>query len=368
MRANINKFLLELFNKVSALFAYLGKSLPKDKAAEPDLLRAELLSIEQLKRNAIILARQHKVSSSFRSDYLLARLSDNARVILGAYQAIAKANTNTEKIGQNLAPAERWLLDNYYLIQQQITLAQRHLPRDYSKQLPRLAGGISDGFPRIYDLALALISHMDGRVDTENTTQFIAAYQTVEPLMLGELWAFPIMLQLALLENLRRVSVRIANRREEQETAIIWADRMLLAAENEPKQLIQLLAKFADADIPLTASFVEEFYAKLQDQGAAMAFVQTWVEQQLLLQHMTATQLLESASRTAAANQISIANSVSSLRFIGTMDWGNYVESLSAVEQLLTQDPAHQYVNQDFATRDRYRHAIEDVAKLIPKN
>ncbi len=348
------------------MLTYLGKPLPKEK--DSDLLRAELLSIEQLKRNAIALARQHKVSSSFGPDYLLARLSDNARVILGAYQAISIANTNTEKIGQNLAPAERWLLDNYYLIQQQITLAQRHLPRGYSKQLPRLVGGLSNGFPRIYDLALALISHMDGRVDGENTTQFIAAYQTVEPLMLGELWAFPIMLQLALLENLRRVSVRIANRREEQETAIFWADRMLLAAENEPKQLIQLLAKLADADIPLTASFVEEFYTKLQDQGTAMAYVQTWVEQQLLLQHMTATQLLESASRTAAANQISIANSVSSLRFIGGMDWGNYVESLSAVEQILIQDPVNQYVNQDFATRDRYRHAIEDIAKLIPQN
>jgi cyclic beta-1,2-glucan synthetase len=102
-------------------------------------------------------------------------------------------------------PAEAWLLDNFYLIEQQINLARRHLPRGYSRQLPRLADGPSAGFPRIYDLALELISHMDGRVDSDNATQFIAAYQTVEPLKLGELWAFPIMLQLALLENLRRV-------------------------------------------------------------------------------------------------------------------------------------------------------------------
>jgi Ser/Thr protein kinase RdoA (MazF antagonist) len=73
--------------------------------------------------------------------------------------------------------------------------------------LPRLAEGPSAGFPRIYDLALGLISHMDGRVDNDNATQFIAAYQTVTPLMLGELWAFPIMLQLALLENIRRIAI-----------------------------------------------------------------------------------------------------------------------------------------------------------------
>ena len=209
---------------------------------------------------------------------------------------------------------------------------------------------------------------MDGRVNSDNATQFISAYQSAEPLMLGELWAFPTMLQLALLENLRRVCVRIANRRDEQISATQWADHMLAAAKNQPKLLIQLLAKFADADVPLTASFVEEFYARLQDQGAAMAFAQTWVEQQLALQHVTATQLLESASRNAAANQISIANTIGSLRFIGTMDWRDYVESLSVVEKILRQDPSQDYANQDFASRDRYRHVLEDIALLSAQN
>jgi hypothetical protein len=246
------------------------------------------------------------------------------------------------------------LLDNFYLIEQQIILARRHLPRGYSRQLPRLADGQSAGFPRIYDLALELISHMDGRVDDANTTQFVAAYQSAEPLMLGELWAFPIMLQLALLENLRRVGLRIAHRREERDTAITWADRMLAVAEKEPRRLIQLLAEFANADVPLTAPFVEEFYARLQAQGPAMAFVQTWVEQKLVEQGVTATQLSETASRTAATNQISIANSIGSLRFIGAMDWKNFVESLSVVERALREDPAGMYAGQDFTTRDRY--------------
>ena len=334
------------------------------KERDSTLLRAELLSIEQLKRHAITLAKQHQINPHIGPDKLLDRLVDNERVITSAYQVVTTSGGNSEKTNQKLSPAENWLLDNYYLIQQQFTLARRHLPRGYSRQLPRILDGASSGFPRVYDLALNLISHMDGRVDSDNATQFIEAYQTVEPLMLGELWAFPIMLQLALLENLRRVSVRIANRREEQEIAIIWADRMLVAAENEPKLLIQLLAKFANADISLTAPFVEEFYARLQDQGAAMAFVQTWVEQQLLSQNMTATQLLESASRIAAANQISIANSISSLRFIAAMDWRNFVEAFSVVEQILKQDPVGEYALQDFATRDRYRHAIEDIARL----
>ncbi len=337
---------------------------PAAKELDSSLLRAELLSIEQLKSHAVKLAKRHQIDTSIRPDKLLARLADNERVIKSAYQLITTSSLINRETNHKISPAENWLLDNYYLIEQQFTLARRHLPRGYSRQLPKIVDGANDGYPRIYDLALTLISHMDGRIDNDNASQFIVAYQSVEPLMLGELWAFPIMLQLALLENLRRISVRIANRREEQETAIIWADRMLVATENEPKQLIQLLAKFANADISLTAPFVEEFYARLQDQGASMAFVQTWVEQQLLLQNITATRLLELASRTAAANQISIANSVGSLRVIAAIDWRNFVEDFSAVEQILKLDPAAEYELQDFATRDQYRHAIEDIACL----
>jgi cellobiose phosphorylase len=323
------------------------------------LLRAELFSIEQLKRHAVTLAGQHRIDPHPGPDRLLPRLADNARVLLAAYDVVTAVASQRQRI----VPAEAWLLDNFYLIEQQISLARRHLPRGYSRQLPRLADGPSAGFPRIYDLALELISRMDGRVDSDNATQFVAAYQTVEPLKLGELWAFPIMLQLALLENLRRVGVRIARRREERDAAITWADRMLAAAASEPKQLIQLLAEFANADVPLTAPFVEEFYARLQSQGPAMAFVQTWVEHKLFEQGVTAAQLSEAAGRTAAANQISIANSIGSLRFIGTMDWKHFVESLSVVEQILRADPMAMYTGQDFATRDRYRHVIEDVAR-----
>ncbi|MGM0680546.1 MAG: cyclic beta 1-2 glucan synthetase, partial [Pseudomonadota bacterium] len=284
---------------------------------------------------------------------------DNERILLAAYDVVTAAATT----GQRIIPTEAWLLDNFYLIEQQIGLARRHLPRGYSRQLPRLADGQSAGFPRIFDLALELISHMDGRVDSDNVTQFVAAYQSVEPLKLGELWAFPIMLQLALLENLSRVGLRIAHRREDLDTATTWADRMLAAAELDPNQLIQLLAEFAAADVPLTAPFVEEFYSRLQDQGPEMAFIQTWVEQKLLDQGVTATQLSATASRTAAANQISIANSISSLRFIDAMDWREFVESLSVMEQTLGDDPSGLYASQDFATRDRYRHVIEDLAR-----
>lgn len=324
-----------------------------------ELLRSELFSIEQLKNNAVTMASQHEIDLHPGADKLLLRLADNKRVLLEAYDVVTAAAIPSQRV----VSAEVWLLDNFYLIEQQIDLAQRHLPPGYSRQLPRLLNGLSAGFPRIYDLALALVSHMDGRIDNDNATHIISAYQTVSPLKIGELWAFPIMIRLALLENLRRIGLSIVSRREELDAAVSWADRMLVTFENAPNKLVSLLAEFSDADVPLTASFVEEFYARLQPLGPAMKLVQTWVEQKLLNQDVTASKLIEVAARTAAANQISIANNIGSLRFIGTMDWTVYVESLSVVEHALSHDPAGVYAFQDFATRDRYRHIVEQVAR-----
>jgi len=101
------------------------------------LLRAELFSIEQLKRHAVTLVAQHGIDAHPGPDRLLPRLADNARVLLAAYDVVTAAVMP----GQRIVPSEAWLLDNFYLIEQQINLARRHLPRGYSRQLPRLAGG-----------------------------------------------------------------------------------------------------------------------------------------------------------------------------------------------------------------------------------
>ena len=229
----------------------------------------QVFSIEQLKQHAIRLASQQSIAPRPGPDQLLPRLADNSRVLQDIYNAVAAAALPEQRV----IPAEAWLLDNYYLIEQKINLVRRHLPRRYSRQLPQLASGPLAGYPRIYALALELISHMDGRVEIDNINQFISAYQSIEPLKLGELWAFPIMLKLALVENVCRVAIRIARRREDLKAAVYWADRMQSMAQTQPGQLVQLLTKFAHADVPLSAPFVEEFYARLTLHGPSKAFV-----------------------------------------------------------------------------------------------
>ena len=271
--------------------------------------------------------------------------------------------TEAVKANRRITPAGEWLLDNFYLIEEQIRTAKRHLPKGYSRELPRLLNGPSAGLPRVYDLALETISHGDGRVDPEGLSSFVAAYQTVTALKLGELWAIPIMLRLALIENLRRVAARIAADRIDRNLADYWADQMTEIAEQDPKSLILVIADMARSNPPMVSSFVAELTRRLQGQGPALALPLTWIEQRLAESGWTIKELVQSENQQQAADQVSMSNSIGSLRFLGAMDWRAFVETMSVVEQNLREDPGGVYGKMDFATRDRYRHVVEKIAK-----
>ena len=322
-------------------------------------LRSELFSSEQMKQHGRALADSHQLGLGRAPDQLLTRLAENEEVLIGACTLL----TDAVKANLRIAPAGEWLLDNFYLIEEQIRTAKRHLPKGYSRELPHLQNGPSAGLPRVYDIALEIISHGDGRVDPENLRSFVTAYQTVTGLKLGELWAIPIMLRLALIENLRRVGARIAADRIDRNRADDWANQMTEAAEKDPKSLILVIADMARSIPPMVGSFVAELARRLHGQGPALALPLTWIAQRLSESGQTIERLVQSESQQLASDQVSISNSIGSLRFLGAMDWREFVERMSVVEHILCEDPDGVYGKMDFATRDRYRHVVEKIAK-----
>jgi len=322
-------------------------------------LRSELFSALQMEQHGRILATGHVLSDTVHSDQLLARLSSNEEVIISTCEVLTEAI----KSGHQLTPAAAWLLDNFYLIEDQIRTAKHHLPKNYSKELPCLATGNCAGKPRVYGIALETISHGDGRIDPDNLRHFIMAYQVISSLKLGELWAIPIMLRLALIENLRRVAARLAITQENRKLAIEWADAMITTAEKDPSNLILLVADMSRSHPPLDSAFVAELVRRLQGQAPTLTLPLNWLTQRLAENGQTIEKLVQLESQKQAADQISISNSIGSLRLLTAMDWRDFVENMSAVNMILTQDPANVYQHMDFSTRDRYRHVIERIAK-----
>ena len=150
---------------------------------EEEPLRSELLSTSQMGQYGKFLAGKHILDRKKTPDRLLPRLAENETVLHRVFNLLSSAVKSENRI----TPAAEWLLDNYYLIDEQIQTAKRHLPSQYSKELPKLASGPSEGRPRVYDLALEIVSHGDGRIDAGKITAFISAYQSVALLTMGEL-------------------------------------------------------------------------------------------------------------------------------------------------------------------------------------
>lgn len=319
-------------------------------------LRSELFSQEQMESHAQTLANSHALSSAPSKELLLRNLSENEDILQQVNLLLTK-NVSERK---SISPAAEWLLDNFFLIEEQILLGKRYLPKGYSKGLPKL----KSGFPRVYAIAIEIISHSDGHVDLHNLTHFVQAYQKESNLTIGELWAIPIMLRLALIENLSRVAAMTALDLKDSALANKWAHQLIERAKKDPKNLVLIIADMARSNPPMVSAFVAEFARKLQWKGPELSLPLNWIEQHLTgSDYTTINSMVLVQNQRQAANQVSVSNSIGSLRFLAKMDWREVVESLSAVEQVLRRDIAGKYGTMDFHTRDAYRHSVERFAK-----
>lgn len=321
--------------------------------------REDLFSEEQLTHHARALAVGHKIDFEVTPNKLLYRLEENE-------DHLKDFNKQAREIipRRRLTPASEWLLDNFYLIEEQIQLARRHLPRGYSRELPHLLSGPSLGYPRVYDIVLEFLRHVDAQLDSTLLASFVKAYQGVDSLKIGELWAIPIMLRLGLIENLRRIATRLAIAREHRNQAHLWVGRLQEMAEKNPSHLVIIVADMAKAELPLTSSFVAEFSQRLSQHSPVLHLARNWLEQVLVEQGTSIELLVHQDSQSQAADQVSVSHSIGSLRFLSAIDWKEFVESLSVIDVELRKDPAEVFSEMDFLTRDRYRHSVEQIARF----
>ena len=344
---------------ISNMRSFFQASNSRLRYLNEEPLRGELFSSEQMERFGKTLAGSHKLSTKPAKDHLLKRLADNEAIL----HEVRTLLTGSIKRRHEITPAGEWLIDNFYLIEEHIRIAKTHFPKDYSEGLPQLLDGASKGFTRIYDIVLQIISHSDGRIDIESLGGFIQAYQTVTNLQLGELWAIPIMLRLALIENLRRVSARIAIDRVDRNLADYWARQMIETTEKRPKDLILVISDMARSNPPMVSAFVSELTRQLRGKGPELALSLNWIEQQLSESGLTSIELINAEIQKQSTDQVSMSNSIGSLRLLGAMDWRDFVEGHSIVEKTLREDNAGVYGLMDFSTRDQYRHSVENIAK-----
>ena len=248
-----------------------GSSTSPWNSNEP--VRAELFSVERLEEHARSLAAAQLITlKPTRGHPLGGRLADNGTVLLDAYRMIAKGIDERRAI----TPAAEWLVDNYYLVERQVREIHSALPPGYYRQLPKLAGGPFIGYPRVFGLAWAFVAHTDSNFDAEMLCRFVRAYQNVEPLTIGELWAVAITLRIVLIENLRRLAELIMRSSEARHEADGLADRLLGIGGRAAEPASIVLATHEGITLP--DAFAVQLVHRLRDQDPRITPALNWLD------------------------------------------------------------------------------------------
>jgi cyclic beta-1,2-glucan synthetase len=316
---------------------------------------AELFSVERLEQHAQTLAAAQAITDSPRRGLALApRIADNGRVLLESYRVLARAI----KDERSITPAAEWLVDNFPIVDEQLREIRDDLPPDYYRELPKLAEGHLAGYPRILGLAWAYIAHTDSRFDPESLRRMVRAYQGVEPFTIGELWAIAISLRILLVENLRRIAEQIVRSRAARQKADEFADGLLGLGKDSPEAAAASLRRVSPTALPTAARV--QLFQRLRDQDPAVTPALHWLEGLLVAQGTTAEEMVRLEHQRQATMNVTVRNVITSMRFISWFDWAQFVESVSLVDEVLGSRGS--FADAEFATRDRLRHAVEELA------
>jgi cyclic beta-1,2-glucan synthetase len=324
-----------------------------------DSIREELFSVERLEQHAESLAAAQQVTATpIARRPLASRLKDNEAVLLAAYREIA----STTHDGQAATPAAEWLLDNYHLVEEQIREVRDDLPPRYYRQLPKLAGGPFFGYPRVFGLTWAFVAHTDSRFDPDMLCRFVRAYQRIQPLTIGELWAVAITLRIVLVENLRRAAKRIVSSRVARQEADMVADRLLGVNGRTAEPVDVVLHDYEQAPLPDT--FAVQLVQRLRDQDPRVTPALVWLEGRLSAQGITADELVHNEHQRQGAASVTVRNIITSMRTASGVDWTELFESISLIDDVLQS--GSDFAGMDFPTRNLYRSAIEELARGAP--
>ena len=321
-------------------------------------IRADLFSPERLEEHAEAIAGHQVLPRGKTGRRLSPRVRDSGRVLLQCYREIAAVIRDEGAT----TPAAEWFVDNFHVVDAVGRQVREDLPQGFYRQLPKLAEGPLVGYPRVLGLAWAFVAHTDSRVEPETLQRFVRAFQRVQPLTIGELWAVPIALRVVLVENLRRLAERIVASRAARQSADTLANELIGLAGRPGRPLAFQGLEAAS----LSTAFTVELVQRLRDQDPQSTPALRWLDEQVSARGRSPDELVQAEHQSQAAMNVTVRNVITSMRMMSTLDWSDFVESVSPVDDVLRADATFRAM--DFATRDQYRHAIEDLARASARS
>lgn len=316
---------------------------------------------EDLKSHANYISDYHyeKFKTTNSKKKIMKGIDKNYKDILKGYEYIDREI----RFNRDIIPAAEWLMDNIYLIEKEYKDIKHSLPEYCYKSLPGINKGLFKGYPRVYHIAMEIVSHMDGKIDENGINSFIDNYQKQIILTNAELWALPNMIRIALLQNIGSITNKIVTIHDEKKKADKMANKLIEAANNE--NLEKEVNNIISDDPKFTVYFAGHLLKVLRDNGIDDKSVYEWIENKLESIESNSEKVVTAEHQIEIRFQLSIGNCINSIRAIEALNWKSVFEKLSYMEAVLRNDPSGIYSSMDFQSRDYYRHNLEKIAKKI---
>lgn len=339
-------------DRLDTLSPYARELLLRPHEPVEPPIRAELFGAQRFEQHGHSLARAQVVQrGSARGDTtpFFPRVDKNLKSLRRAFDYIALISQS----GRYVTPAAEWLLDNFHLVEAQLQQIREGVPRSYYARLPKLAAAPLAGLPRVYGIAWAYVAHADSVLNKELFTAFLNAYQDVDELTLGELWALPTTLRVVLLENLRRVAESIAESKVASEVAYAAWD----TAESLSAQDLDVLYRALQSR-GMQESYLTQLWQRLPlEHGADAPALVRWTEQHC----PNGPALIANAQSAQAAANLTVGGIITTLRMIGQVEWPDLIEPVSRSLRVLRELPS--FRRESEITRQQITHAMEQVAR-----
>ncbi|MGL5378366.1 GH36-type glycosyl hydrolase domain-containing protein [Clostridium sp.] len=288
------------------------------------------------------------------------------------------------KQGEEVIGCGAWLLDNIYLIEKEYKAIKFNLPESYFDNLP--ISNNDECVPRIYELAKKYVNDNRCIIKEEEIINFIKGKSI--NFTIGELWAFPLMIRIALIIELAKTTSDMVVLQKQRAGARDFAD-VVVNAYNHGK-LDKLMTKL-QTEYPLhvkveeevkdnkylgdskilhdglfSAEFIEKFFRILKDNSIEDERIYNFVlERSDGGNDVTLDEKIKREHIQEGIIETYLGSTITSLRIIDSINWKNYFNNTSKVEHLLNKDPMKTYSNMDFKTKDYYRHKVERLARIV---
>jgi cyclic beta-1,2-glucan synthetase len=299
-----------------------------------DPIRSELFSSERFDQHARSLAVAQTITDNPKSGVpLTPRLRENERILQESFRYLTREVQKNKPIN----PAGEWLMDSFYVVEEQLRDIKRFLPHDFYNELPKLSEGFLKGYPRVYGLAWAYVAHTDSRFDAESLTNFVRSYQRVQPLTIGELWALAITLRVVMVDNLRRIAIYLVTSQEARQDADAFVDELLGLIEESSKATRPSAAQLKRQSAH--PAFLVQLIQRLRYQDPTQTPAVQWLNERIADKKTTAEEMVTAVHSRQAANNSTVRNIITSFRAMTTFDWQEFFEQVSLVHEILSRHP-----------------------------